>query len=339
MKLNKIAFLSFALLVGAQAFAAGGYAPRPAASPLIMKPGPNWYFFENKKATIQLPGEGKIIFGSNGVDGKPLPSYPQWKSTHRNQLILFPGYQEPIMASSEGDVPAVKNLSVFEARFAFVVNQPIQKFNRQRFLSTEFLHEMDPDLNYRVIAKNQTTPSGDAVTDSQPWCEDKNKLCIQAEFEMSTLVKKAVINGYAMLGKKRNPPTGIMLEGELAWNEDADSELLKMMNSEARSLTQKVFYIDHFFQYAVTNLVFQKVDDNRTLVVGMVTVGIQTDVLNMGSKVFEFLSNSSGGLVTIDAQTFIVNGTGLPGLSAVENGLIPYTLEKAQNLREILKNM
>jgi hypothetical protein len=299
---------------------------RPAESRYIVKPGPNWTFVAGKKSTIELPKKDKIIFGSR------MDKFEAWKSTHKNLLLLFPGYQEPMIAPSEDPnaTPIKKELEVFDARFAFIIERPISKFTAQSMLDLEFIKSMDTNFDQRTIPVNSITATGDPETDKIKWCSAPNSLCLESTFTLSILPAKVLAGYYSSTGRKSPAPKDIQLQSEINFIDNATE--YSMYDSEARAVNQKTFYINHFFQYAVTNIIFNKIDDTHTLVVGMTAIGVQEDVLNMGSDVL-----ASMGLKST-TRDFIYAGTGFPGLSGVENGLVPYAQEMAANLKTALEN-
>lgn len=300
---------------------------------VITTAGPRWTFLEGKKNSIPLPEGDQIIFGSR------LVPFEKWNSTYRDSLLLSPGYVEPTLKSHEDPKAEAKEkkLEVLEVRVAFTVNQPLEKFSKEAILQKSFIDKMDETFVHSTISAAQLEPSGDAVVDGMGWCGDKNKICVESHFKFSGSVAKGLYGAWAKDGRKTPSPTEIMFQSEFSYLDDAGSAPLKVYNGEARALMQKTFYINHFFQYATTNVVFHKLDEKRTLVVVLSSIGIQADVLAKEVQM---------GPAHIVARKLIYEGAGLSkeaveelGLKGVELGLIPYSKSIGERLSNFLNNM
>ena len=190
MTINSLAAACAAAILGVVALAAGATVPIqaqefqmqevPALAPLVGALAPRTIMFtDHRKDDIADPATGLVRFAD----------WERVRPQQKQLLSLFPGFEEPTVASSEaGSKTRKRRLHVYIAEARFALAKPAASIDLAKTISLPMIEQLDSSIKHRLIAAADAIPNKEQKSPNRnparPWCEGGNLICIQSKYQL-----------------------------------------------------------------------------------------------------------------------------------------------------------
>ena len=292
MTINSLAAACAAAIFGVVALAAGATVgvqaqefqmqEVPALAPLAGALAPRTIMFtDHRKDDIADPATGLVRFAD----------WERARPQQKQLLSLFPGFEEPTVASTEaGSKTRKRRLHVYIAEARFALAKPAASIDLAKTISLPMIEQLDSSIKHRLIAAADAIPNKEQKSPNRnparAWCEGGNLICIQSKYQLEGRLPL----GIALVNKLRESHRQIYdfmeFQSELRLIPQAEinpAVLTKATGIDAPiagAIEQNIFYVNQVMQFGKFLAVLQPdpADAKRSIATVFISLAVNSEL-------------------------------------------------------------
>jgi hypothetical protein len=147
--------------------------------------------------TPSTPAAHTILFTDHRNDELVDPvtgliRFADWaraRPAQKQMMSPYPGYEEPVVTSSDGNRQRKQRLYVYVAEARFAIAKPAASIDLSRMVALPIVEQMDPSITHKLITAADVIPNQDPKAanhnPARKWCEGPgNPICIQSHYKL-----------------------------------------------------------------------------------------------------------------------------------------------------------
>jgi hypothetical protein len=250
--------------------AAGALAPRTIV------------FTDHRKDELVDPATGLIHFAD----------WERSRPQQKQLLSLFPSFEEPTVAGTEGATKARKlRLHVYVAEARFALAKPAASIDLSKLITLAMLEQLDPSIKHRLITAADVIPNKDSKSPNynpkRQWCEGGGSLiCIQSKYQLEGRLPTGImlVNKIRETHKKIADFMEFQSELRLLPQNEIDQAALAAATGVAApvagAIEQNIFYVNQIMQFGKFLAVLQPdpADAKKSVATAFIALAVDSEL-------------------------------------------------------------
>jgi hypothetical protein len=259
---------------------------------------PNWNVSQLRAGVIAF---NDAVAGGAASGADNLIAFSDWarlRPVQKKFLALYPTYTEPTVvkppSADAAPAPVLEKLDMYVAQGRFLLDRPPAVLNLSRYVSLQFLEQIDPAIKHKLVAVAELNAMSDPqgtgnINPDRKWCSGRATLiCIESIYKLEGKIPLGIMLVNKLRDTAKKVPDYIGFQGELSALPAADidqaglKELTGLDAPVVGVLEQNIFYVNQIMKFGKLLAIFQThpADANRTVVTAYMVLAIEGSVLD-----------------------------------------------------------